>query len=328
MRPPAAPRRPERTAPPERDTLPQRDAPSEHDAPAEQTHDAQPAVPPREPPSADADRAEEAPAESRLVRVAPRESSAPAAFGPPRVSQISDRLAERESARRRRTGLRLGVLAGVVAVLAGLGWLVLASPVLALRDDAVEVVGAGGYVDGAAVAAVAGPEVGVPLARIDLAALAEEIEQIPAVQDAGVSRSWPGGLRIEITPRTPVAVVPGDEGTLLLDAEGVVIATVPAGGETPAGLPEMTVPLDDGARQDAVAAVLEVLGALPDELRAQIVTAGARSEQSVRFELADGARVEWGSPAESALKVAVLSTLLQVGAAYYDVSAPEAPITR
>lgn len=221
------------------------------------------------------------------------------------------------------------LVAGLVAA-AALGWLLLISPVLALDVDEVVLRGQGSVVDEAAVAAVVASHDGTPLPRLDTVGLRREVLDVPGVRAAEVARVWPHGLRITVVSREPVAAVPqGDgDGFALLDMEGVQVGRVAA---APEGLPVISVPLEDeGAR--AMTAVLTVLQQLPPGLASQVRTASADTQDTVRFTLRDGAKVEWGSADSSALKAKVLHTLRTATASkdakVYDVSAPTLPITR
>lgn len=249
---------------------------------------------------------------------------------PPVVSTGSAaRFAERVAMRRRLTRRRVVWTGAGAAVAAALGWLLLISPVLALDVLDVVVQGQGTVVDPAAVQAVVNPHDGTPLPRLDTVALRREVLDVPGVRAAQVSRVWPHGLRITVVSREPVAAVPRtDEGFTLLDVAGVPVGRA---ATPPDGLPVVSVPLEDpGAR--AMTAVLTVLEQLPPELAAEIATAAAASQDTVRFELRDGAVVEWGSADQTALKVRVLQTLRSAdasrGAAVFDLSAPTLPITR
>ncbi|WP_188037296.1 cell division protein FtsQ/DivIB, partial [Actinotalea sp. JY-7885] len=245
------------------------------------------------------------------------------------VSDAAGRLAERAAVRRHVARRRIALVAGSVAVLAGLAWLLLVSPVLALDLGQVRVEGQGTVVDASAVAAVVEPHDGTPLPRLDTVALRREILDVPGVRAAEVTREWPHGLLVTVVSREPVVAVPQAEGGVaLLDVEGVQVGRSDA---APDGLPVVQVPLDDpGAR--ALTAVLTVLQQLPPELAAEIATVEADSQDTVRFTLRDGAAVAWGSADRTALKARVLQTLRTAepsrSASHFDVSAPELPITR
>ena len=54
----------------------------------------------------------------------------------------------------------------------------------------------------------------------DLAPIERRAKGIPGVTDAEVSRRLPGTLRVEVTEVPPVALVPGREGMVAMDASG------------------------------------------------------------------------------------------------------------
>lgn len=239
--------------------------------------------------------------------------------------QLVQRLAERRaSVRRLRIRMVLAITAALV-LLGGGAYVLLFSPVLALRAEEITVRGGGDLVDADEVAELALGHVDEPLARLDTSALAQEVGELIGVLEAQVSRDWPHGLAIVITPREPVAGVETDEGYLVLDAEAVELDRT---DEPPDHLPVVDVPLDTDASAAALQAVVTVLGDLPAELFDQVDSASASSEDQVELILDDGVLVVWGSAEENELKASVLQTLLQVPAAVYDVSAPRNPITR
>lgn len=241
----------------------------------------------------------------------------------------AERFAERVRARRRVARVKLVGAVAVVLVVLGAGWLVGWSPVFGLDPDDVQVVGAGTVVDPATVHEVVdGLAAGVPLPRLDGEAIRAAVLEVPGVRDVQVHRAWPRGLVITLMSREPVAAVPSGKRFVLLDIEGVQVGTVE---ELPAGLPEITIPLD--ARNDrTVAAVLAVLDELPADLVQEVESVSAGSQDTVSMRLRDGARVEWGSGQDTALKVAVLQALRSseagAKARVFDVSAPTMPITR
>src|SRR5690606_40789262 len=124
------------------------------------------------------------------------------------------------------------------------GVLILASPLLWLERAEVEQHGQGAVVDPARVEAVVEPYGGTPLPRLDTVTLRRHVLDVPGVRAAEVARVWPHGLRITVEAREPVAAVPQGTGSgfALLDVEGVQVGRVP---QAPAGLPIITVPLDD-----------------------------------------------------------------------------------
>lgn len=243
----------------------------------------------------------------------------------PRVSaQFGERLAERRAAVRRLRWRTMALVATAVLLLAGCGYLLLFSPLLALRSSEIEVHGTNRIVAQDEVLSVAAEAEDTPLARLDTSGLVDQLQEIVGVQEAQVQRDWPHGLQITIVPRVPVAAVADDEQFVVLDGEGVELDRTQ---EEPEDLPLVDVPLGEEDTAASLTAVLEVLGALPEDLLAEVAAASAPSPNQVQLELPDGVEVFWGGSAENELKVQVLQTLRQVQATGYDVSAPRAPIT-
>lgn len=254
---------------------------------------------------------------------------------PPVVSTRSvQRFAERARARRTLARRQIALAAAAVLLVGALAWLLLWSPVLALRPADVTVAGAGTVVAVDQVRAVVAKDSGIPLPRLGTVALRDRLLQVPGVREARVTRDWPHGLTVQLVAREPVAAVPEKQapagaaapGFALLDEEGVQVGRADA---APAGLPVVDVPAGDAR---TLQAVLGVLRQLPPALLAEVAGVAAQTQDTVTMHLRDGVEVDWGSSQETALKVAVLTALraspTAKGAHVYDVSAPRLPITR
>ncbi len=234
------------------------------------------------------------------------------------------RLERRAAQVRRRPWRVLAVLFVTVALLAGLGWLVGASPVLAARDTRVD------GVDGAdreAVLAAAQVPLGTPLARIDTGGIAERVRQVPVVRSVAVTRGWPGTVVVAVTPRVPVlAIAQADATFALLDDQLVSFRTVTA---VP---PAVALVRTEGGKapdEQGVRAVLRVLALLPEQLRTQVSEITVSSASLVTFRLG-GTQVIWGGVGQEEKKLAVLQILLRTTPTpkTVDVSAPDTPVTR
>ncbi|GEL94238.1 hypothetical protein CCO02nite_08960 [Cellulomonas composti] len=219
------------------------------------------------------------------------------------------------------------IVAGTVAVLA-LAWVLLLSPVLELRVSDVKVEGTGTVVAVDDVVALVQAREGTPLPRLDTGGLQDAILDVPGVREVAVARDWPHGLTVTVVAREPVAAVPasGRSGYDLLDEEGVQVGHLDA---APPVLPVVQVPVGD---KRTLRAVLTVLEQLPEELLLRVEGVSARTQDTVSMQLRDGPKVDWGSGAQTPLKVAVLTTMLAsdatAGAAVIDVSAPRMPIVK
>jgi cell division protein FtsQ len=232
-----------------------------------------------------------------------------------------ERFAARAAARRRleRRPLLYGALA--LAGLLGLGWLVFLSPLLAVHR--VEVAGEQ-RVHARQVTEAAAVPLGVPMARLDIGGIQARVGAIPAVAAVDVQRRPLHTLRIVVTERTGAAAVHSPGGYQLVDDHGAIFATV---AKPPRGLPVVATKLDrPSARtlQNATA----VLRALPAKVRGRVVSVSADSPDDISLRLRQGVRVVWGGPEASGRKAAVLALLMRHKADVYDVSVPEAPVTR
>lgn len=243
---------------------------------------------------------------------------------PPAVVDIEDRIAERDRASRRHFWRRVAILASAAVVTVALVWGAFFSSLFALSGDQVVIESDPGRVDLEAAHQIANERVGTPLTRLSTGSLLQDLQSIPTVLDASVSRAWPRGLAIHLTPRTPVAAVPVDGGVELFDSEGVDLGRV---DELPEGVPLADVPLGEDTG-GILADIATIMGMLPGEILGQVETVSASSPDAIEFTLDSGATVRWGGNSENELKLAVLETLLgEVEAHFYDVSSPRSPIT-
>lgn len=245
---------------------------------------------------------------------------------PVRHGNVSSTSAMRFAARvRSRRRHRWAAAAAAVTVLGALGWLLLGSTWL--RVNAVQVSGTV-RLDPSVVSQLAESELSRPMLLARTGDVRDRVARLQLATGAQVSRQWPATLRIRVTERVPAAAVPGPDGSVrLVDTEGVVVETT---SRAPAGLPQLQLEAgnDPGLGGSAVRSCLTVLAGLPDRLRDQVASLGASSPDGVWLELDGGARVQWGGPEETPLKVRVLQVLLAKKAAGYDVSAPLAPAIR
>jgi cell division protein FtsQ len=221
---------------------------------------------------------------------------------------------------RRWSRLRVLAVAGLIAALLGAaGWVVLESPLLAVRS--VEVSGASRLTP-AQVLAAADVAPATPLARVDTEAVAGRIRALVEVRAVSVSRQWPRSVRIVVEERVPAAVRRRGTSYLVLDRTGVAFDTV---RKRPEGLPMVrAVP---GAGVHTLRAAMDVLAAVPVRVRRQLVEVRAASPEQVTLRLTRGRTVVWGSPDRGDRKAVVLTALLPRKARVYDVSAPDAPTT-
>jgi cell division protein FtsQ len=234
------------------------------------------------------------------------------------MADSRQRFARRQRTRRLVALRPVLAVAAVIALGVGAAWTLLYSHWLALQ--AIDVQGVHQLSNRQIEQAAALPN-GEALARLDLDAAAERIEQIPAVGAATVSRSWPHSIIITVTERTPVALVEHAGTVRAVDATGAEFKL--KGGRH--GLPMLDVDPDSGALDDAA----EVVAGLPAVISQRVREVRADSIDSITLALRSGDEVLWGSAADSDRKAQVLAVLLRHRATSYDVSVPDQPtITR
>jgi cell division protein FtsQ len=233
-------------------------------------------------------------------------------------------------ARPRRVSWRAVFFALVaVAIVATLAWALLGSRLLVVRW--VQVSGTGPLVSRARVLRAAQIPPGLPLIRVNAAAVASRVEQIQQVQSATVTRSWPSTVTISVRLRTPVFAVASAGGYALVDAFGVDVRRSPT---RPPALPLLTAggsgaPLAGSLRgSQEVRAAARVLAELPPTVAHQVRVVLAASPAAVSVRLTGGVVVVWGSPRRGAQKARELVLLMRTHARYYDVSAPGTAVTR
>jgi cell division protein FtsQ len=234
-------------------------------------------------------------------------------------------LAGRDFARRRwlqrLRRLRPFLYAALVVVLVVVGvWLVFFSSVVTVTHVAVR---GNESMSSVRVQKVAKAPLGQQLARVDLAAIQARVETLAAVKSVSVSRSWPHTVAIDVTERTPVAVVDRGAGLQAVDDEGVLFGSY---SRRPDDLPLLHTAAD--VRSDALAEAARVVTSLRPDIAAKVDSVDVETIDRIRLRLVGGRTVMWGSADDSAEKAAVLAVLLEQKAEQIDVSVPGRPTTR
>jgi cell division protein FtsQ len=213
-----------------------------------------------------------------------------------------------------------------VAILAGVAWALLDSRFFVVRS--VQVTGTH-LVTGSEVRSAAAIPPGLPLIRVNSAAIAQRVGRIRQVQSAQVSRDWPDGVTIAVTERTPALAVQSGGGYQLIDRYGVAVEP---SSRRPPSLPlfqvaagTVSVPALRGS--PAVYAAAVVVRELPRYLARAVVSVQAPSASEVTLRLARGITVVWGGTDRPAEKARELALLMRTDARTYNVSAPGTAVT-
>ncbi|WP_224760723.1 FtsQ-type POTRA domain-containing protein [Salinibacterium sp. ZJ450] len=248
-----------------------------------------------------------------------------------RRAEAARKRYERDEVRRftRRTRRRRAILAtagGAGAVLLIAVVIAVFSPALALRNIQIE---GATRVSADEVRAAIDDQLGTPLALIDLGRVQDELGAFPVIRSFVTEAVPPDTLVVRITERDPIGTINSGAAFDLVDPAGVVIATSDTRVD---GVPVIDV---GGHAADSAAfeSVVEVLLAVPTELRGRIDAVTARSKDDVTLVLDGvGQSVSWGSADGSAQKARVLAELIRQTdpalAGEFDVSAPTIAVFR
>jgi cell division protein FtsQ len=223
---------------------------------------------------------------------------------------------------RHRSRLILVLVAVLVLLLAmAATWVVAFSSLLGARTITIRGVH---VVSAAQVRAAAKIVPGMPLVRLDTAAVQRRVEGIAEIGAAQVSTSFPSTVVIVVTERVAVGVVRSGSHYELVDKTGDQYRQADS---RPKQLPLFVVPNGTDARTTG-GAVARVAATLTGALRAEVASIQALDPQAITLLLTDGRVVRWGSAARSADKARILPALLRLPDQQFDVTDPQRPFSR
>ncbi|MFI7298808.1 cell division protein FtsQ/DivIB [Streptomyces sp. NPDC050121] len=242
--------------------------------------------------------------------------------GPPLVRRLGPRR------------LRMIIVLALVVVLLGAGavWVLYGSPWL--RVERVTVSGTS-VLTPQQVREAADVPVGSPLISVDTDAIETRLRtELPRIDSVDVVRSWPRGIGLKVTERTPVLLVRKGAKFVEVDDEGVRFATV---SEAPKGVPLLEMAVSSSRSVAAslrrfgedrlVREAVKAAGSLPAAVTRETRLVKVRSYDDISLELGGGRTVAWGSAEKGAAKGRALTALMKAAPAarHFDVSAPTAP---
>jgi cell division protein FtsQ len=178
------------------------------------------------------------------------------------------------------------------------------SPVFAVRH--VDVRGAH-HRSVAQILARAGVPAGANLLWLDTAAIARRLEADPWVARASVRRSLPRSLSVEVTERSPIAVLEGP-GPTLLAADGTGLGPAPADERLPIVTLPPAAPATVGVPGEG--AGVRALAALAGGVRHRVREVHVAVGGTVTLVLRGGSTVELGRPVDLVEKARALRRLL------------------
>lgn len=237
-------------------------------------------------------------------------------------ADLTSRIEERKSARRKRVWRKVALWSVPVLVggmIVGLG---LFSPFYKLRTDAVLVQGGNDAIHAEVLREIEA-FAGKPLLLLSTREVEAAVEQIATIEDAQVKKKPPQGLEVSVTAVAPAIAVPLADGRFeLFTPAGARLKVAGEAGSLP------VVHLADGGERAVQARTGAVVSAaLPQNVREKLAKCEVSAAGQVELTLNGGATVLWGDQSEAELKGRVLSLLLDTPAKRYDVSNPDRPTT-
>ncbi len=211
----------------------------------------------------------------------------------------------RRFTRRQRTRrIAIWTTVGTVGLVVVLVLVAILSPILSLRTVLVE---GTSRVDASAVQAKVEAQLGTPLALIDYGRIDADLREFPVIRSYTTETIPPGTIVLHITERQPVVGVASASGDFVyVDPAGVTVQT------SKERLPGVPLVIESGTSlpNPAFDAAVEVLQAMPAELRGQIDTITATTRDDVWLTFAGVPQaVKWGSADDSLTKVRLLEIL-------------------
>ena len=216
---------------------------------------------------------------------------------------------------------RLVQIAIALAVVLGLAWVVLLSPLTRIKHIRVD--GVAGVVEDSARARATGLR-GQPLLLTRLGGGEAAIEQDRRVAGASLERRFPNSLIVHVAPRIPIIAFEKSEGQVeLVDIEGVRFENVAA---PPAGIAVVKPAAGEQTSDRALRVAIDVVQAMPDQLRGTVTDLQVTNAELVTFKVGETS-VVWGDADRVELKAKLVSILLQQNPKTIDISAPDTPVT-
>ena len=180
-------------------------------------------------------------------------------------------------------------------------------------------------------------DLGVNIFRVDLTEIAGQIEKVPTIKEAQVTRELPATVKIRVKERTPLGIISTDNGFVSVDQEGVCLQRTDSG--TP-GIPVITGIMvgaaDPGDRieNELLFDVLKIIDGFPADLVADFSEVNIEQGGQIKAYTLDHIQCILGQAEDIHEKgyvlTAILSELRQqgVGVSYINVSSVEKPAVK
>lgn len=253
----------------------------------------------------------------------------------PKIIDFAARLKEKKNAYLRITIKKLlYVLIAVVAVLSII-WVLLFSSVFRLKAENIEISGSNEWVSKKKIADIASSQVDKSLFLVSSQEVINQLNDIPGVTEANVTKNFPQGLRITVRAQKPAAMLKanGSNNLTAVDSQGRVLNTV--AGASIQGIPVIEVQeVGRNITNKAVLEAVKIVSSLSSQLRSRVTKVTAKTQDSIETTLgAENHIIVWGDSSELELKKAIVDKIIndptKIGDKQrLDVSAPARPILK
>lgn len=253
----------------------------------------------------------------------------------PRMANFRERLKERKSAYLQFTLKRLLIVLLVAIVASATAWLLFFSPIFLLKSNNISISGSNEWVSKQRIYLIASTQVNKSLFLVSSQEVIGQLNDIPGVTEAKVTKDFPHGLNIVIRAQRPAAMLKTKDSSKLtaVDAKGRVLNAV--ANVSIKGIPVIEVA--NGAKifnNRAVLEAVKIVSSLPESMRARVTKVSAKTQDSVETELGDIKRtIIWGNSSQLELKKAIVAKIIDDPSKMgdkkqLDVSSPVRPILK
>ena len=253
----------------------------------------------------------------------------------PRIINFRERLKERKSAYLQFTVKRILAILAVIASVSAIVWFLFFSPVFLLKSNDISISGSNEWVSEQKIASIASTQVGKSLFLVSSQEVINQLNDIPGVTEAKVSKNFPNGLHVSVHAQRPAAMLKTRDSNKLtaVDAKGRVLNAV---AQVPTqGIPVIEVSnVQRSLNNRAVLEAVKIVSSLSESLRARVTKVSAKTQDSVETELGDVKKtIIWGNSSQIELKKAIVAKIIddpsKIGnKRSLDVSAPGRPILK
>lgn len=247
---------------------------------------------------------------------------------------FEERKKEQRAARRRYWFIRIGIGIVSFSLVSFILWALIFSPWFKIRSQAVRISGVNKWVSVTTIEKYTNPLIDRSLITILESQLEQQLDNIPGIAAAKVTKEYPHGLIVKLTEETPTALLYTEDkkNYVPVDSQARRLRTVK---QAEVGIPIINVPtVKSGLRNETVQQSIKVLAALDKDLRSHITSTEAKTQDSITTVLDSGYTVVWGNASSMSTKqkivTAIIAQLQAEGTATgtIDVSAPSRPIVK